>query len=100
MSARETHGRRDVERAGVRSRLAPNGLAETSSDDDLAPENYNFDHFQSRHLLADGYRTLISQGVRPGRTAPDFELPRVGGGAQRLSFMRGKPIVLHFGSFT
>lgn len=68
--------------------------------EDLAPASYNFDHFQSRHLLADAQRTLSAQGVQPGEAAPDFELPRVGGGSQRLSFLLGKPILLHFGSYT
>ena len=33
---------------------------------------------------------------QPGDTAPDFELPRDGGGTLRLSDMRGKPVVLYF----
>lgn len=31
-----------------------------------------------------------------GQTAPDFELPRSGGGSLRLSSLRGKPVVLYF----
>ena len=100
MSARETDAReggRGVERSAQLERL---NRTEGVAGDDLAPENYNFEHFESKHLRADGYRTLVSQGVRPGAKAPDFELPRVGGGSQRLSFLFGKPILLHFGSFT
>lgn len=43
--------------------------------------------------------------VQVGDVAPDFTLPRVGSGADasgdlRLSSLRGKPVVLVFGSFT
>lgn len=31
-----------------------------------------------------------------GQEAPDFELPRDGGGSVRLSSLRGKPVVLYF----
>ncbi len=36
----------------------------------------------------------------PGEVAPDFKLPRAGGGTLRLSELRGRPVLLHFGSFT
>jgi len=32
----------------------------------------------------------------PGTEAPDFDLPRDGGGTVRLSSLRGKPVVLYF----
>ncbi len=36
-----------------------------------------------------------------GEMAPDFELPRSGGGAPvRLSELRGRPVALIFGSYT
>jgi peroxiredoxin Q/BCP len=38
--------------------------------------------------------------VRSGDLAPDFVLPRAGGGMLRLSDLRGMPVLLHFGSFT
>lgn len=43
--------------------------------------------------------------VQVGDVAPDFTLPRVGEGASaagevRLSSLRGRPVVLVFGSFT
>lgn len=34
--------------------------------------------------------------LRPGDTAPDFELPRDGGGSISLSELSGKPVVLFF----
>lgn len=34
--------------------------------------------------------------LRPGDTAPDFELPRDGGGSISLSDLGGKPVVLFF----
>jgi hypothetical protein len=39
--------------------------------------------------------------VQAGDPAPDFELPRIGGaGSIALSGLRGRPVVLVFGSFT
>jgi len=39
-------------------------------------------------------------GLPLGEAAPDFELPRAEGGSLRLSDLRGRPTLLHFGSFT
>ncbi len=50
--------------------------------------------------MQDAQRTIQKQGIRPGEIAPDFELPRAGGGSLRLSDLRGKPVLVHFGSFT
>jgi hypothetical protein len=63
-------------------------------------DEYNFEHFRAKHLLQDGKRTVVSQGVQPGELAPDFTLPEAGGGSVRLSELRGKPVILHFGSFS
>jgi hypothetical protein len=63
-------------------------------------DEYNFEHFGTRHLLRDGMRTLTCSGIAPGELVPDFELPRAGGGSLRLSDLRGKPILLRFGSLT
>lgn len=62
--------------------------------------DYNFDHFRRRHLLADVRRTLQTSGIRPGAEAPRFELPRVDGAPVRLGDLRGKPVLLHFGSYS
>ncbi len=63
-------------------------------------EEYNFEHFRTKHLLSDAQAIIEKRGIQPGEVAPDFELPRVGGGTLRLSELRGKPVLLHFGSFT
>ena len=61
---------------------------------------YNFDHFRTEHLTADAKRTLTNRGILPNEPAPDFELPQAGGGVLRLSSLRGRPVLLHFGSYT
>lgn len=66
----------------------------------LSLEEYNFEHFKTKHLLKDAQRTMESKGIQPGEEAPDFELPRVDGGSLRLSEMRGRPFLLRFGSIT
>jgi len=64
-------------------------------------ENYNFEHFKTKTLLRDIERTAKAQGIAPGELAPDFELPEVGGDTLRLSdFQRGRPTILHFGSYS
>ena len=56
----------------------------------------NFDHFRARHMVAE----LLRSGLPPGGEAPDFELPSTDGAQVRLSGLRGKPVVLHFVSYT
>ncbi|MBA3534395.1 MAG: redoxin domain-containing protein [Ardenticatenales bacterium] len=63
-------------------------------------DTYNFKHFGLEHILFDVKQIVTSGGLRPGEQAPDFELPVVGGGQLRLSELRDKPVILHFGSFT
>jgi hypothetical protein len=63
-------------------------------------EEYNLEHFRTKHLLKDFRRTLINRGIQPGEIAPDFELPQVGGGWLRLNDLRGQPVILHFGSYS
>jgi len=63
-------------------------------------EDYNFAHFKTSILLEDGQRTVEARGILPGELAPDFELPQVGGETLRLSDLRGRPTILHFGSFS
>lgn len=66
----------------------------------LSRGDYNFRHFRTEHLLMDMQATREKRGIAPGTLAPDFELPHVGGTTVRLSGLRGKPTLLHFGSFT
>ncbi len=61
---------------------------------------YNYERFQTKHFLADLRRAIRGEGVRPGQEAPDFELQSTGGNRIRLSALRGRPVVLHFGSIT
>jgi hypothetical protein len=44
--------------------------------------------------------TREQRGILPGALTPDFELPRVDDANMRLSELRGKPTLLHFGSLT
>ncbi len=66
----------------------------------LSLEDYNYDHFRTKHYLLDAQGTITSRGIRPGDMAPDFELPQVGGGSLRLGDLRGKLVLLHFGSYS
>ncbi len=60
----------------------------------------NYAHYERRHQLADFTRTWRGQGIRPGEEAPDLELESAGGERVRLSALRGRPVLLHFGSLT
>ena len=62
--------------------------------------NYNFRYFPRYVLWADALRTVRRIGVQPGEPAPDFELPTSDGQFLRLSGLKGRPVVLHFGSYT
>lgn len=61
---------------------------------------YNFAHFHTLILIEDVKRTINKVGIAPGVEAPDFELPTAVGGSLRLSELRGRPVVLHFGSLS
>jgi len=69
-------------------------------DEKLPIDEYNYEHFRTTHLLRDAKRTLTKRGIAPGELAPDFELAHVEGGSLRLSDLRGKPVLLHFGSYS
>ncbi len=71
----------------------------TALDENEKSANYNFDHFKPSILIHDLKRTVKAQGIGAGELAPDFELPEVDG-AIRLSDLRGKPLILHFGSYS
>jgi cytochrome oxidase Cu insertion factor (SCO1/SenC/PrrC family) len=61
---------------------------------------YNYEHFRPKHLLADLWRSTRGEGLQPGSEAPDFELETTEGDRLRLSELRGRPVLLHFGSYT
>ena len=61
---------------------------------------YNYEHFRPKHLLADLLKTIRGEGIRPGDDAPNVELESTEGERLRLSSLRGRPVVLRFGSFT
>ena len=61
---------------------------------------YNYEHFRPKHLLADLWRSVKGEGLQPGSEAPDFELQSTDGDRVRLSSLRGRPVLLHFGSGT
>ncbi len=63
-------------------------------------DEYNYEHFRPKHLLADLWKTVRGEGIHPGEEAPDFELESTEGEQVRLSDLRGRPVVLRFGSFT
>jgi len=59
-------------------------------------EDFNYQHFRMRHMLAE----LLRPGLPPGCEAPDFTLPSTDGGPLQLSGLRGQPVFLHFVSYT
>ncbi len=71
-----------------------------SIDPSLMDDEYNFQHFRTKHLINDARRSIRRAGIQPGELAPDFDLPCVGGGTVRLSSLRGQPVLLHIGSYT
>jgi len=60
----------------------------------------NYEHYRREHQLADFTRTRLGQGIQPGALAPDFALEAAIGGQVVLTDLRGRPVVLHFGSLT
>ncbi len=73
---------------------------ETLFERDPRAREYNYEHFRTKHFVADLRRLVRGEGVRPGEEAPDFELESTKGERVRLSALRGKPVVLRFASFT
>ena len=75
-----------------------NEPARNAAPDLVGTENY--ERFERHHQLADFTRTWRGQGLKPGEFAPDFDLEAASGRRVRLSALRGRPVVLHFGSST
>ena len=63
-------------------------------------DEYNYEHFRPKHLLADLWKTIRGEGRQPGEEAPDFDLESTEGERVSLSALRDHPVVLRFGSFT
>lgn len=63
-------------------------------------EIYNYDHFRTTHLIADGLRTIRGLDLEPGDVAPEFSLPIATGGTFRLSEHLDRPVLLKFGSYS
>ncbi len=61
---------------------------------------YHYEHFRPKHLFADLWRSVRGEGLQPGSEAPDFELETTEGDRLRLSDLRGRPVLLHIGSYT
>ena len=77
---------------GEHSDREPGGVV-----DRLDPiDDFNFRHFRIRHMVAE----LLRPGLLPGSQAPDFELSNTDGERIRLSHLRGRPVLLHFVSYT
>lgn len=72
----------------------------TALEQGLSPEEYNYEHFRTRHLVSEVRAFIAHRGIQPGAMAPDFEFPCIEGGSLRLSALCGQPILLHFGSLT
>lgn len=73
---------------------------DTTVEQWLPLEEYNYEHFRTKHFVADLVKTARGVGVRPGQEAPDFALAATDGERARLRELRGTPVVLHFGSMT
>jgi hypothetical protein len=63
-------------------------------------DDFNFRHFRLRHMFAELLRSARRDDVVPGMPAPDFDLETAGGGRLRLGALRGRPVLLHFVSYT
>ncbi len=63
-------------------------------------DEYNLEHFRTKHYVLDVQGTLKARGIKPGELAPDWDLSDAMGGSLRLSALRGTPVLLHFGSIT
>jgi hypothetical protein len=58
---------------------------------------YAYPEFRREQLRED---VAFHGGPQPGERLPDFDLPHVGAGRVRSAELRGRPLLLTFGSFT
>ena len=82
--------------------LAPTATEQfTTLEHQEDADTYNYEHFRTTNILADGAATIATRGIRPNELAPDFTLPHAdGSGSATLSHLRDKPVLLRFGSTT
>lgn len=65
----------------------------------MAGDSYNYESF-SFALESDAYQAWLAKGPALGDAAPDFELADLQGRLHRLADLRGRPVVIEFGSYT
>lgn len=65
----------------------------------MTPDPYNYRAF-SFAMEESELATWLSRGPRPGHAAPDFQLQDLDGQVVALSSLRGRPVVIEFGSYT
>jgi len=63
---------------------------------DFLGREYNFDVWKPFQAHFDYFKTT----THAGEPAPDFTLPALGGEEVTLSKLRGKPVIIEFGSIT
>jgi thiol-disulfide isomerase/thioredoxin len=64
------------------------------------PADFNFAHFRMRHMAAELLRTYRRTGIPLGAPAPAVDLEATDGSRCRLAALRGRPVLLHFVSYT
>ena len=64
---------------------------------DFLGREYNYDVWAGPN--SEGFE-LLKTIVHAGNPAPDFTLPLLDGGEVTLSKLRGKPVMIEFGSIT
>ncbi len=64
------------------------------------PVDFNFRHFRMRHMLAELLRGAADHVIAPGQPAPEFALDGSRGEHVSLLDLRGRPVLLHFVSYT
>jgi Iodothyronine deiodinase len=74
-------------------------LPSDAADGPITGDDYNYAAF-SFALKPTGLEHWLTAGPKPGETAPDFRLEAVDGTSVRLRELRGRPVVLEFGSYT
>ncbi len=65
----------------------------------MTKETYNYPAY-SWDLETDELARWLADGPRTGEMAPDFELTDLDGTTVRLSNLRGRPVVIEFGSYS